>query len=246
MNTDERANAGLHPHILERIAALCPNPQARILDVGCGTGVMLRKLAASGYCHLTGLDIAPPGETLDGVRFLACDLDACTTPFEPGSQDLVVSVEVFEHLENLGSLLADIARVLAPEGRLLMTTPNVHSIEARLRWFLLGRLKQFDEIGDPTHITPIFLHAFTRLLRRHALEIDQAWGYPVDGHSPTSRLGLRLLSGVLRGLGLKAAIPGDQLCLLIRRTPGAVAANAAQKQTVVTSHYGSTPFGATP
>lgn len=237
MNTSERANAGLHPHILHRITALVPDKSLRILDVGCGTGVMLGKLAALGYSNLHGLDIAPPDQRMAGVSFTACDLDDCKTPFEASSQDLIVSVEVFEHIENLGSLLAEIARVLTQDGWLLVTTPNIHSIEARLRFFLLGRLKQFDAIGDPTHITPVFLHPFKRLLRRHDLELVEAWGHPLDGHSPTSRRVLRWASGLLKWVGLPASIPGDQLCMLIRRVRSGSAIPPTDKKNAVTAHY---------
>ena len=237
MNTTERANAGLHPHILERIVALVPDTSSRILDVGCGTGVMLGKLASMGYSNLHGLDIAPPRTALTGVQFSACDLDDCKTPFEASSQHLIVSVEVFEHIENLGSLLDEMARLLSEDGWLLVTTPNVHSIEARLRFFLLGRLKQFDQIGDPTHVAPIFLHPFKLLLNRHELEIVETWGYPVDGSSPTSRWALRLLAGCLKWVGLPASIAGDQLCMLIRRVRSSSGAPLLEKKSAVTAHY---------
>ena len=237
MSTNERANAGLHPHILHRIAALVPDKSLRILDVGCGTGIMLGRLASLGYSNLHGLDIAPPDQSMAGVSFTACDLDDCKTPFEASSQDLIVSVEVFEHIENLGSLLAELARLLTNDGRLLVTTPNVHSIEARLRFLMLGRLKQFDEIGDPTHITPVFLHPFKRLLRRHDLELVEVWGYPLDGRSPTSRRALRWASGLLKWVGLHASIPGDQLCMLIRRAQSGSEVPPADKKDAVTAHY---------
>lgn len=237
MNPAERANAGLHPHIVGRIAALRPDKAARILDVGCGTGAMLRALASKGYSNLRGLDIAPPLESVAGVSFLACDLDACATPFEASSQDLIVSVEVFEHIENMGALLTEISRLLAADGHLLVTTPNVHSIEARLRFLLLGRLKQFDPIGDPTHISPVFLHPFTLLLRRHSLEIVESWGFPVDGTSPTSRTALRIAARLTKLMGLPASIAGDQLCLLIRRKPNASASAPLDKKAALTAHY---------
>lgn len=241
--SEERANTGLHAHVAHQVQTLVPARNASVLDVGCGSGALLRRLAALGYARLCGLDIAPPAEFSVGdtrVRTIECDLDACTTPLPSQSVDLALSIEVFEHVENLGSLFDELARVLAPNGLLLATTPNLHSLEARLRWLLLGRLKQFDEIGDPTHVNPLFLFPLRRVLRRHGLEVAQSWGFPLDGSSPTSRPGLRAMAAVLRALGLRGAPAGDQLCLLIRKVPavaGVPGAAVSSKRQALTAHY---------
>lgn len=235
----ERANPGLHPHIIGKIVALQRSPEARIVDIGCGSGAMLLKLADLGYTQLHGVDIVRPQHGRAGIEFFECDLDRLQMSFEDESVDLVVSVEVFEHIENLGSLLRELSRVLRRDGRLLITTPNVHSVEARLRYLLSGQLKQFDRIGDPTHITPVFIHPFKVLLRRHGLEVSECWGWPLDGTSPTSRPALQMAGRVLRALGLSAAPSGDQLCLLIRKRSDRTGIAASQdKRVAVTAHYG--------
>lgn len=240
MATIERANAGLHPHIVERLVELVPQRDACIVDVGCGSGSgsMLARLAAQGYSNLHGIDIVRPQAECAGVTFLERDLDELHTGFEAASVDMIVSVEVFEHIENLGSMLKELARVLRVDGQLLMTTPNVNSVEARLRLLLLGQLKQFDRIGDPTHITPIFMHPFQLLLQRHGLEVVAVWGFPLDGSSPTSRPVLQTLGRTLRAFGLKGAPSGDQLCLLIRKARGAEVEQAQRKRQALTAHYG--------
>ena len=112
----------------------------------------------------------------------------------------------------------------------------MHSLEARIRLLLLGELKQFDRIGDPTHIQPIFCFPFERLLARHGFEIRAKWGFPLDGSSPTSRPGLRAMAGLARALGVSDPLGGDQLCLLIGRRQEAEAVNVS-KQELVTAHY---------
>ena len=244
MIAEERANAGLHAHVAQKVQALLPARSASVLDVGCGSGALLQRLAALGYGNLCGLDIAPPiaSDTAgSGVRYIECDLDACATPLPAQSVDLALSIEVFEHVENLGSLLDELARVLAPKGLLLATTPNLHSLEARLRWLLLGRLKQFDSIGDPTHVNPLFLFPFERVLRRHGLELVQSWGFPLDGLSPTSRMSLRWMARLLNAAGLRGSPAGDQLCLLIRKAPASGGTAVRSKRQAVTAHYATAP-----
>jgi hypothetical protein len=127
--------------------------------------------------------------------------------------------------------------VLAPDGVFIMTTPNIHSIEARLRFLLLGKLKQFDELSDPTHISPIVLHTFARLLKRYSLEIATVGSFPVDGSSPTSRGMLRAMARVLKMLGLRANPDGDHLSLLIRHRVSSASHSNAEKRELVTAHY---------
>jgi 2-polyprenyl-3-methyl-5-hydroxy-6-metoxy-1,4-benzoquinol methylase len=237
MELVERANSGLHSHVAERIVSVLENRNGRVLDLGCGTGALLARLSAKGYTSLHGVDIALPEKMLAGIAFSACDLDSGALPFEDDSLDLIVSVEVFEHVENMGTLIKEVGRTLTRDGVLIMTTPNVHSIEARLRYLLLGKLKQFDEIGDPTHVYPVFMHAFAKILARNSLEVVDAWGYPLDGSSQTSRRSLRVAARLLRVMGLTAAPPGDHLCMAIRRRLASSAANAMSKREVVASHY---------
>lgn len=232
----ERANNGLHAHVAHRVQALLPAPQSRVLDIGCGNGALLHRLAAMGYTDLVGLDIAPPSTALPGLSYLTGDLDDCRTPLPAGSVQMALAVEVLEHVENSGSLLQELARVLAPDGLFLATTTNVHSLEARLRYLLLGHLKQFDALGDPTHITPVFQFPFRRLLARHGFEVAECWGFPLDGSSPTSRPGLAALARAASWLGLHGQPAGDQLCLLIRKLP-AGGGLAQDKRQAVTAHY---------
>lgn len=237
MKLVERANSGLHSHIAEKLQKVLDGKHGKVLDLGCGTGALLARLSAMGYTRLHGVDIALPEEELAGISFRTCDLDSGNLPFDDASLDLIVSVEVFEHVENMGSLIKEVARTLSQDGVLIMTTPNVHSIEARLRYLLSGKLKQFDEIGDPTHVYPVFMHSFTKMLTRNSLEVVDAWGYPLDGGSPTSRSSLRIAAKLLRIMGLSATPHGDHLCLTVRRKPESSASTAQSKRELVMSHY---------
>jgi SAM-dependent methyltransferase len=237
VNLSERAYVGLHEHVVERLIKITPQRDARILDVGCGTGALLVRLRTLGYKNLYGIDIDPP-ESQSGIEFIACDLDRFNDPIEAGTVDLAVAVEIIEHIENIGGLLQGLSRLLRPNGLILLTTPNVHSVEAKIRYLLTGSLKQFDAIGDPTHVTPIFKFPFERVLRRHGFFVIDSWGFPVDGSSLTSRYSTLMLANVARFLGAKDAPAGDSLCMLVGRDSGSrIANNSEQKRDALTSHY---------
>lgn len=232
----ERANSGLHAHVLGRIDAIRPGHDAVILDIGCGTGAFLARLREQGYEQLIGMDIAPPAP-FDGIRFIEADFDQCNTSLPDASVEIATAIEVIEHVENVGTLLAELNRILVPGGKVLLTTPNVHSVEARVRFLLNDRLKQFDSVGDPTHVYPVFRFPFERLLARYRFAVVECWGFPSDGSSPTSRPGLRALAKFARALGIKGGPPGDQLCYLLERARAEPFNDTGLKREALTAHY---------
>lgn len=228
----------LHPHVAAKVRALAADPDTRILDLGCGSGALLERLAAMGYRQLTGVDIRPPAATA-AIRYEQADLDLFRLDAADGSFDLALAVEVIEHIENPGLFLAELARLLKPGGLALFTTPNLHSAQAKLLFALGDRLKQFDAKGDPTHITPIVLFPFTRLLSRHGLTVLESWGFPLDGSSPTSRPVMQLVASLLRPLLRTRIAHGDTLCLLLQRS-GAdhpTTTGNLSKAELLTAHY---------
>jgi SAM-dependent methyltransferase len=100
----------------------------RVLDAGCGTGYGSAELSQSAAA-VTGVDIsadaieyANAGYPIPGLRFLE---SSCTAmPLPPESFDLVVAFEVIEHLADYRAFLNECARVLTPEGLLIVSSPN--------------------------------------------------------------------------------------------------------------------------
>jgi SAM-dependent methyltransferase len=228
----------LHPHIAVKVRRLAPEPATRILDLGCGSGALLERLAGMGYRDLTGVDIRPPASGAS-ITYRQADLDCFRLDCADGAFDLVLGVEVIEHIENPGLFLAELARLLRPGGMGLFTTPNLHSAQAKLLFGLTDRLKQFDSKGDPTHIMPIVLFPYTRLLNRHGFVVLESWGFPEDGSSPTSRPLMRLAARLLQPIVRTPIAHGDTLCLLIQRqdTPLPSDPSSASKVALLTSHY---------
>jgi SAM-dependent methyltransferase len=94
------------------------------LDLGCGTGYGTAELAGGG-AGVIGLDRVAPAARVRGsrARFVRGDLERL--PFASGRCTVVTSFQVIEHLADPSAYLGEIARVLAPDGVLLLTTPNL-------------------------------------------------------------------------------------------------------------------------
>lgn len=99
----------------------------KVLSIGCGIGYELDWLFKNGYTNLYGIDINPRSLDVAKRNCPQAHLrygDVYKIPFETNSIDLVLLIEVIEHLDCPTKALGEIYRVLKPDGVLLLTTPN--------------------------------------------------------------------------------------------------------------------------
>jgi ubiquinone/menaquinone biosynthesis C-methylase UbiE len=112
-----------HRQRYEWAAAYCKNKL--VLDVACGTGYGSEILARKGASKVVGLDIAYSFLNSNGEHnALLAGGDVCKLPFSDNTFEIVVSFETIEHIDNPEGLLAEIARVLRPEGLCICSSPN--------------------------------------------------------------------------------------------------------------------------
>jgi ubiquinone/menaquinone biosynthesis C-methylase UbiE len=100
----------------------------RILDIGCGTGEMSRKLSAFG--NVVSADFSPLALDFSKRRGLTdlCAADAMKLPFRDCAFDVVVSLDILEHLPDDEAALQEFQRVLKPGGRVIATVPAYKSL----------------------------------------------------------------------------------------------------------------------
>jgi SAM-dependent methyltransferase len=100
-----------------------------VLDVACGSGIGLDVLATGGPRLLVGCDLSgeamhlSAGPAAQAAARLAQG-DAVHLPFPDGAVDVVASFETLEHVADAAALVAELGRVLADDGTLLISTPN--------------------------------------------------------------------------------------------------------------------------
>ena len=123
----------------------------RVLDLGCGDGAFTAALAPQ-VASVVGADVAEAAlrrarRRSPVIPFELVPLNG-PLPFDVGAFDLVWSTEVIEHVADTARWLSEVRRVLAPAGRLLLTTPN-HS---RLRLAVGGIERYSEPLGDHLHL----------------------------------------------------------------------------------------------
>ncbi len=98
----------------------------RVLDIACGEGYGAAALARAGAASVIGIDISleicEHAQRKYGLDARAGDARAI--PLRDRSIDLVVSFETIEHVDSPAAFLGECARVLVPEGTLIVSTPN--------------------------------------------------------------------------------------------------------------------------
>ena len=158
--TLKHSDTGSHVQIVSAIA-----PRSRVLDLGCSSGLLARPLREKDV-QVTGVD-AGPGDLLakELAEYYQRDLEL---PLElPFGRvfGYVVCADVIEHLRNRGQLLRGARRYLKPDGRLIISTPNIALWFYRLS-LLVGRFEYGPRgVLDETHV-----HLYTGSTFRREVE----------------------------------------------------------------------------
>ena len=152
----------------------------RILDIGCATGSLLEKLKKAGW-DVTGVEISVPQAEYGRQKR---GLDVRTLPLEEnhfplGHFNVVLASHLIEHLNDPAALIREVRRILAPEGRFFITTPNIDGFQAKLfkeKW----RSAIFD------HLYLFSVKTLSRLLVENGFLIEKiaTWGGLASGTAP--------------------------------------------------------------
>lgn len=214
----QRTAGGLHDHLYETFFSDLPR-DSKIIDIGCGTGAWLSRLIAAGFRSdmLSGVDLDAASFALENVDFRTFDLNSPCWPLFGANADVITAIEVLEHVQNVGAFFGGVSRLMDDKSVLVITSPNICSLEARIRFFLTGRLPQFDSKGDPTHIYPVYSNCLTRICQAFGLEIFESSSY--SANESTRRMysfPVRIAAAVSAAI-LPNNMPGDIAIWRVRR-----------------------------
>src|SRR5262249_37323679 len=126
-----------HVAFIQRAAVNCRGRD--VLDVGCGAGTLLGLLKRRGF-QVGGVDVseeaARVAESENGVRVRVGSLKE--SMFANASFDIVTLFHVMEHVVNPRAVLAEVSRILKPDGALVLQVPNIDSWQCKafgVKWY---------------------------------------------------------------------------------------------------------------
>lgn len=114
-------------HVAKRrlVADFIPRKNCKILDVGCGTGMLMKELKQSGYL-VSGIENDPLAiefskkRGFEGIK--SSNLEESLS-IDDNSFEIITCLDVLEHIENDENLLKEFERIIKPSGFLILTVP---------------------------------------------------------------------------------------------------------------------------
>ena len=158
--------------------------QIRLLDIGCGGGVLTEEFASLG-CQVTGVDISPRSIEIARAHALQSGLSidyrvgsGTNLPFEENSFDAVSCCDTLEHIRDWKQVIAEVGRVLVPGGLFLFDTIN-RTLKSQVTFIYglqvspLTRLMPAD-----THVWEMFItpDELTSAVRGHGMTLEDMKG----------------------------------------------------------------------
>lgn len=176
-----KTDTNLHEQLQGLITDLVPlttslDRKPRVLDLGCGEGALAQRLFDLGF-DVLAVDYDPVQFKAKGPTFLCVDLNDPAAIDQlvaehHGSFDLILAIEVVEHLRSPWEFVAACGRLCRSDTHVIITTPNVSSWWSRVWFFLTGDLWSFgpESLHDPGHISPLTATTIKWLFQQNGLE----------------------------------------------------------------------------
>lgn len=163
--------------VRQEILPLLPEKCDTVFEVGCGAGNTLAFLKSSGRCRRAGgLELFHDAADIARKRIdvvLEGSVETLDLPFEEQSMDVILCLDVLEHLVDPWKVVHRLHALLKPGGVMICSIPNIRYFRVLLPLLLRGRWEYTDSgILDKTH-----LRFFTR---KSAIELVTCSGLRVD------------------------------------------------------------------
>jgi 2-polyprenyl-3-methyl-5-hydroxy-6-metoxy-1,4-benzoquinol methylase len=150
------------------VGGLLDGKSGRVLDVGCGKGLLLRGLRERGW-DVVGTELSEDSSLRAreaGIQVY--NVAVKELPFEPGSFDVITIYHSLEHLTSPRDTLTQLHRLLRPGGFLVVEVPNVGS------WYARAFRDSWFHLDVPRHLYHFTPKTLRNLLEVSGFEIERA------------------------------------------------------------------------
>jgi SAM-dependent methyltransferase len=173
------------------ILPLLPKYSETILEIGCGNGATLKHLKDYGKCkEATGIELTEYAaleakQVID--KILIGDAEEIIKTIESNTYDLVLCLDILEHLVDPWLMIEQISRVLKKGGVIISSIPNIRTIRVISKLALFGKF-EYEEAGimDKTHLRFFTKTSAIDLLSINRLEVDRWIHSPFADKSKSS------------------------------------------------------------
>jgi 2-polyprenyl-3-methyl-5-hydroxy-6-metoxy-1,4-benzoquinol methylase len=193
--------AGYYSAVRQDILVHVPLGPNRVLDIGCGEGLMARALKQDGKAAwVAGVEMFPEAAADAKAvvdELVVGDLETVDLPFERQSLDVILLGDVLEHLRDPWRQLERLAVFLKPGGLVIASVPNVRNWRVVFSLALKGRW-DYASLGimDRTHLRFFTRSTLLDLVRGAGLAVESC--QPTGNYAPTlAKLRLTTLAELL-------------------------------------------------
>jgi 2-polyprenyl-3-methyl-5-hydroxy-6-metoxy-1,4-benzoquinol methylase len=191
------AMPGTHESFFKYFQEQNKSKKLKVLDLGAGHGAFTKRLYDLGY-NIEACDLFPEIFHFDKIK---CEKVNITSdfPYEDACFDLVIAVEVSEHILDHEVFFKEINRILKPGGELMLSTPNILSLKSRMVFLLRGFYYSFgplemDRHDGLQHIASMTLDQYNYVALKHGFQEAE---YEIDRLQSTSRWILLFISPIM-------------------------------------------------
>lgn len=191
--------AGYFLHARREILPYLPPTSGRVFEVGCGTGETLALLKHENRCTWAGgieLFSAAAAEAREKTDFLhEGSIETCDILLDDGSVDVLLCLDVLEHLVDPWSVLRRLNRLVKPGGLLICTLPNVRHLKVVFPLIMSGTWNYTDYgILDHTHLRFFTRQSAVKLVEGAGFRIIEIGATGIEKNSKAYFLNLLTLS----------------------------------------------------